>query len=302
MFWSKASDFKRPLILHYHIFKNAGTTVESILQRNFRERFASFDRDDHNSVISDAALLDFLETRAELAAVSSHHLRLPKPVDERYSFFDVVFLRHPIARLWSTYVFYRRMDLGRDPLAVAAQTRAAAEFFELLMQDYPEHACNAQVNLIANKGDRIPAAGDLSRAIEILKQVSVLGVAEHFQETAVLAEHSLRPIFKDLDFSYVAQNVTDGRPKSIDEQLTNFAQMCGKHMLDELQHRNQLDLSLLSFATEELTRRFDRLRRQTRRLANLRARCGMREREVANTIAASNHPYNFALYASSVSN
>jgi Sulfotransferase family len=302
MFWRSARELKRRVILHYHIFKNAGTTVDSILHQNFRVRFATFDSDDHNSFIPNHALLNFLEAHPELAAVASHHLRLPKPVDKRFIFYDIVFLRHPIARLWSTYGFYRRMDRGKDPLAAVAQTRDVREFFQLLIKDYPEHTCNSQVNLIANAGDRIPARSDLPRAAEIVKQASVLGVAELFDESAVCAECSLRPAFKQLDFSYVAQNVTAGRPKSLDEQLVNFQQNCGKDMLDELQQRNQLDLSLVSIATEELVRRFNQIPLHSRRLEHLRTRCRIREEEAANIVMASNHPNNFAFYASLDSN
>jgi hypothetical protein len=302
MFGRGAKDLRRRIILHYHIFKNAGTTVDSILGRNFRGRFANFDSNDHNSVIPNHELLNFLEAHPELVAVTSHHLRLPKPVDQRFIFHDVVFLRHPIARLWSTYGFYRRMDMGKDPLAASAQTRDAREFFRLLIEDYPQHACNAQLNLIANAGDRIPTAADLPRAAEILKQASSLGVAEHFDESAILAEYSLRPVFKKVDFSYVAQNVTDGGPKSLDQQFATFEEKCGKDILDELRRQNQLDLSLLNIGTEEVVRRFNQVPRHAARLEDLRARCRTREEEAASTILASNHPHNFAFYASLQSN
>ena len=297
MFWRSPKRVRRRVILHYHIFKNAGTTLTSILQQNFRAAFASFDRDGHNSVISNDELLQYLQAHPEVIAISSHHLRLPKPVDERFQFYDIVLVRHPIARLWSTYTFYRRMDTGQDPLAAAAKARNAHDFFQLLINQYPEHACNAQVNLIANGGDRIPTAADLPRATEIIRQASALGVAERFEESAVLAEHCLHLVFDRLDFSYVSQNVTDGRPKTLEEQLAQFEQKCGTDMLNELQVRNQLDIALFSAANEELGRRFNQVPDHANRLQNLRARCSTREREVANTIVSSNHPNRFAAYA-----
>ena len=33
----------RLVLLHYHILKNGGSTIEEILRRSFRETFASFD-------------------------------------------------------------------------------------------------------------------------------------------------------------------------------------------------------------------------------------------------------------------
>ena len=52
---------KKPVILHYHIFKNAGTTIEWIFKKNFGENAVSID-DVRNSgtLISNKVLLDLL--------------------------------------------------------------------------------------------------------------------------------------------------------------------------------------------------------------------------------------------------
>src|SRR5437879_150768 len=60
MFRGKTEDSRRQVILLYHIFKNAGSTVESILKNNFRARLARFESDDYNSTVSNEALLEFL--------------------------------------------------------------------------------------------------------------------------------------------------------------------------------------------------------------------------------------------------
>src|SRR5260370_39020588 len=100
MFRGKTEDSRRQVILHYHIFKNAGTTVEPILKNNFRARFARFDSDDYNSTVSNESLLEFLAVHSDVVAITSHHLRPPKPLDDHFVVHDILFLRHPVARLW----------------------------------------------------------------------------------------------------------------------------------------------------------------------------------------------------------
>ena len=297
MFRRKTEDSRRQVILHYHIFKNAGTTVESILKNNFRARFARFDSDDYNSTLSNDALLEFLAVHPEVVAVTSHHLRPPKPVDDRFVFHDILFLRHPVARLWSTYEFYRRSDLETDPLAGAAKTRSAQEFLHLLMEDYPYHANDAQVNMIANAGERLPTDSDLPPAAGVIRQATVLGVAELFDESAVSAEYSLSRAFGGVDFSYVAQNVSAGRPMSLEAQLERFQKHCGTEIFDRIMKLNQLDLALLEIARSEVSRRFHLVPDHGRRLRALRSKCGAQEEAAARTIIASNHPAAFALYA-----
>ncbi len=265
MFRGKTEDSRRQVILHYHIFKNAGTTVESILKNNFRARFASFDSDDYNSTVSNEALLEFLAVHSEVVAITSHHLRPPKPVDDHFVFHDILFLRHPVARLWSTYEFYRRSDLETDPLAGAAKTRSAQEFFQLLTEDYPYHANNAQVNLLANAGGRLPIESDLPRAAEAIRQATVVGVAELFDESV---------------------------------QLERLQRHCGTEVFDRIMRLNQLDLALIETACSEVSRRFHLVPDRARRLKILRSRCAAQKEAVARTIIASNHPAAFASYAS----
>ena len=298
MFPRKTEDSRRQVILHYHIFKNAGTTVESILKNNFRARFARFDSDDYNSTLSYEALLEFLAVHPEVVAVTSHHLRLPKPVDDRFVFHDILFLRHPVARLWSTYEFYRRSDLETDPLAGAAKARSAQEFFQLLIDDYPFHSNNAQVNLLASAGGKLPSDSDVPRAAEVIRQAPALGVAELFDESTVVAESCLGRAFRGLDFSYVAQNVSAGRPMSLDAQLERFQQHCGTEIFNRIITLNQLDLALVKVAHEEVLRRFHLVPHHERRLKALRSRCVAREKAASRIIIASNHPTDFASLAS----
>jgi Sulfotransferase family len=297
MFRRNREDSRRHVILHYHFFKNAGTTIESVLKRNFRAGFALFDSDDHNSAIRNDALLEFLAGHAEVTAVSSHHLRPPKPVDNRFIFHDLLFLRHPIARLWSTYEFYRRSDLERDPLAAAAKTRTPREFFVLLAEDYPYHASNAQLNLLVNAGGKTPTESDLLAAVEVIRQATVLGVAELFDESAISAESSLRQTFGGFDFSYFPQNVSGLHPTSLEAQFARFQKNCGTEVFERILESNRLDVALTEISTKEVLRRFHLVPDYESRLRNFRDRCRAWEGPSARIIIASNHPNGFALYA-----
>jgi hypothetical protein len=84
--------------------------------------FAHLHRRRHDSTVTKTDLFDFLLAHPEIRAVSSHHLRFPKPESDEFFFVDAIFLRHPLDRLRSMYDFYRRMaeDNG-DPLTEHAK-------------------------------------------------------------------------------------------------------------------------------------------------------------------------------------
>lgn len=71
---------KRPLLLHYHIFKNAGTTFDWILERNFRQDALKFDDiTKPRPTLSTEQMLQFLAIHYNAKSISSHQLRFPFP-------------------------------------------------------------------------------------------------------------------------------------------------------------------------------------------------------------------------------
>lgn len=103
----------RHVILHHHIFKNAGSTLDYSLRRQFGCDFASLD-DERHGVVNGAMLLDRLEGDTAIRAISSHHLGAKRYGTAlrhgRYRFFHFALVRRPMARFLSIYKFYRRAE------------------------------------------------------------------------------------------------------------------------------------------------------------------------------------------------
>ncbi len=114
----------RFVILHYHIFKNAGTTIEEILIKTFPAGFAKLDTEDHDALLSNSVLLDLLNSNPGLQAISSHQLRYPVPQVKDFLFFDVCFLRDPLDRIRSMYDYFREKHFPGVTLSDLAPIRA----------------------------------------------------------------------------------------------------------------------------------------------------------------------------------
>src|SRR5687767_12265527 len=104
---------KRRVIIHYHIFKNAGTSVDRMLQESFGEAWASWDTENRDGKISPSELEAFLLDRPHLAALSSHQIVPPLPSRE-LDVFPIVFVRHPIDRAHSAYLFEWQKQQGAE--------------------------------------------------------------------------------------------------------------------------------------------------------------------------------------------
>jgi hypothetical protein len=241
----------RCVLLHYHFFKNAGTTIEEILAHSFGH-FARLDNADPNQPIGNAELLAFLERNPLVQAVSSHHIHYPVPQAPGFLFFDICILRDPIDRLRSTYDYFREKSFAGYPLSDLANRTTLPEFLERLVEDAPFHANDVQVNLVANgEWDRPPGPDDLERATRRILSASFLGVVDMFEESLAAAENSLKIVFPTLNCAQPPANVSSAPRVPLDE-------ICPPAVYERLQRLNTLDLELLKRARAEVARRFER--------------------------------------------
>ncbi len=263
----------RYIILHYHIFKNGGSTIESILEREFPGRFATLHGRNPDSALDASDLRRFLRQNTLVSAISSHHLRYPKPAGRQAVFFDCCFLRHPLARLQSSYSYFRRSGLDH-PLADWARSCTSREFVLRLIDEAPHQVCDVQVMQLANAGafTRPADEQDLDRATSIVREMAIPGLVEMFDESLVVGEYFLRPAFPDLRMEHVPMNVTSASQPP-DDSPEYWISLWGKDLYDTLVRMNELDLELVVRARREVLRRLDLIPRVSEKLMDFRSRC-----------------------------
>ncbi len=244
----------RFVILNYHIFKNAGMSVEEILDRNFGERFVRFDGADRNAHLDNATLLDYLDQNPHVEAVSSHQIRYPMPVVPGFLFFDVCFLRDPLDRIRSMYDYARVKPLEGDPLSDMALSMDLRSFVVRVLSDMPDWICEMQTSFLA--GEEGSSADRLDRATRIVMQSSFLGVVDRFAESIAAGEYFVRPVIAGFRCANAEVNVSKGLRGSLDNRKQRLREVCGDSLYAELVCRNQLDFQLVERARAEVDRRF----------------------------------------------
>lgn len=246
----------RYVLLHYHILKNAGSTIEEALDHSFGHRFARFDRDARNATITPAELLAFVEAQPELLAVSSHHIRYPLPEAPDILFFDTCFLRDPLDRVRSLYDYYRDKPDPGDPVSELANRSEIGDFVTGMVRDFPLQIRNVQVNLIAAAGDSDePTTSDLDIATERMLAASFPGVVDSFDSSARAGEYFLRQVFPELDLNIGPVNVSGGLGGTLPSRIAGLRAACHPAVFEELTRLNQLDLELVARTRAEVQRR-----------------------------------------------
>ncbi|MBX9742031.1 MAG: sulfotransferase family 2 domain-containing protein [Chthoniobacterales bacterium] len=280
----------RHILLHHHLFKNAGSTLDLSLKKYFGETFSEFHADQKSDGrIYPNQLYKHLEQHPHLKALSSHHFfgcDFNRDIEKRllfenrkaYSFHDCVFIRHPVMRLVSMYVYFRTIPKTEDPLHTAASQSSLAEFLNILVGHHPNFVINAQVTIFgANDYGAPPSSQNLERAIARLKKATVLGTVEEYAKTIVLAEYFLQPLFGGLELHYPRhENASDhALLPGYNGSLESIKDILGASYFSDLCDLNDLDIELWHATSKELRRRAFYVKDFAARFKNFSKRCSL---------------------------
>jgi len=243
--------------VHYHLYKNAGSTIDSILDANFSgEERGHLEGPYPWSTVSPSELLEFTLANPKLRAISSHQARLPLPKHPDVTFFPIFFLRHPIDRVGSVYSFERKQPADSiSPSTKIARTAGLASFTEWLVSRDGTGVCrNFQVIHLSADVRDVPEGratlDDYRHALRNLTNLPFFGLVEAFDESLDRMQHYLEPHFGKLDMSHTPINVTAGRKLTIQERIEAIRDELGPSLYRELLEHNALDLLLYEKAEQ----------------------------------------------------
>ncbi|HEV8412031.1 MAG TPA: hypothetical protein VGQ49_00450 [Bryobacteraceae bacterium] len=272
----------RFVLLHYHFFKNAGSTIEEILAHSFFENYARLDTEHFDGVVTQEDLISFLTRHPGMKAVSSHQFSYPVPQVPGYIFFDLCFLRDPLDRIRSMYDYFREKPVPGEPASDLASEQSMGGFIAGLVEHHAYRVSNVQVNMLANGiVNDPPADADLVRAIQVMMKTSFLGVVDYFQESLIAGQYFLRPVFPNLALAQEPANVSSA------SRMETFQTACDPDVYAELVRLNALDSELVNRARAEVHRRFLMVPDGPARLADLQATAGSRTSTSARTGSAA---------------
>jgi hypothetical protein len=241
----------RIVLIHYHLFKNAGSTMDAILGRSFQGRSHGYiEGPEPWSTVRPQELLSYVHANPEVGLVSSHQARLPIPVHSQTRFFPILFLRQPIDRFASVYEYERRQPAdSTSPSAIIARDNDLKTFAEWTIGREATAVCrNFQViHLAGAQGDmRIARATheDYMTALTRLKELPFFGLVESFDESLLGLQHLLRPHLGEIDLAFTIENASPGRLRTLDERLKCIEGELGDALYRDLLEINALDMLL----------------------------------------------------------
>lgn len=252
----------RPFIIHYHIFKNAGSTLDAMLERNFGNLWGNFEKKLPTDRIDVIELAKYIQANPKLIAVSSHHAMMPPPEILGVEVIPILFFRHPLDRIRSVYEFERRQGQHAGPVSKGAEHAARLSFV-----DYLRWRLDTTVNGVVHnhqtfwmihhaRYNRHPIKdAEFEQACARLKDLLFFGLVEQFDESIALLRDLLGE--REISFAteYVARNQSENKASSLEARLVKMQTELGEAMWQELIARNQRDMGLYDLAMQEFNAR-----------------------------------------------
>ena len=240
---TQAAPAGRTILLHYHLFKNAGTSVDEMLRRNFGARWTV--REFHVPPRANAAAVAEFVRRAhpQFDAISSHTALLPVPKVEGVVVFPIVFVRHPIDRLRSAYEFERRQDASTPGARLAKKCDFEGYVRELLRNKHHRQARNFQTFRLSHNGPH-RSGSELERALRAIRELPFVGLVEAYEASMERLQRTLQPEFSTFRAEAMHRNTTRSQKEPLSERLASIEANIGKELYQELCASNRDDLTL----------------------------------------------------------
>lgn len=228
----------RHVVLHYHLFKNAGTSLDRILQQNFGDKWLTREFPP-NGGDNSALVAEWIAGTPEAIAYSSHTMLGPVPGVDDVEIIPVILLRDPVERIRSAYRFERNQDADTWGAQLAKEHDFEGYVKARLERKGDRQCRNFQTERLASlvPGDA-PELERATKALETIHAQGVVGLVDDFDGFLARLGKRLKPHYPDFAGESVRANASAEKGREpLDPSL-----------LSMLVESNALDLEILDYA------------------------------------------------------
>tara|TARA_R110002049_G_scaffold142673_3_gene304565 strand:- start:3281 stop:4045 length:765 start_codon:yes stop_codon:yes gene_type:complete len=241
------SEGMRSVILHYHLFKNAGTSLDESFKANFEpDQWVTkeFPSEAHKN---QKLLHSWIAESDNARCFSSHTAQLPPPKIEGVRIFPVIFLRHPIDRVASVYAFERRQGSDTYGSELARRTDLS-QYVEARLARLHDYQCrNFHVHRFAAMFPRAPGSV-LERAQKAVLNLPFVGVVSRFDQSLQRLESALRAFgFSEIALKSTQKNVSRDIDMTMDERIEEIREKMSPETYRALIEANRDDIAFYEF-------------------------------------------------------
>lgn len=249
------------ILLHLHIFKNAGTSFDRSLRQLFGYKLIAYDTEHAGGKISIAQLAELQQANPNARAITSHQVSLPVPVYEGVIFHPVFFLRNPIERIQSCYHF------EKDVQKLMTEDISMEQYVRRSLNNPSINACfGIQLATIAdnryfthwNRSEITDVV--INNALNNLQIARCFGVVDRFDESVQYIAHRMKQFFPEFNQAVQTKkhNVSSAS-QDIDDKVAYVKDSLSAQTYQSLLEELQPEILLYDKAKEVFNNRYNQL-------------------------------------------
>ena len=243
---------KKVIVAHYHFFKNAGTSVDVILKQNFGAAWSQIEFPKISQQSNSQLVQNWLVKQQNISAFSSHTALFPLPILDNTLVLPIVFLRHPIIRLWSVYNFERKHRQILNHSIKLAQEKDFAGYLNYQLDQAPNRSCRNFQTYRFSWLNSQPDKTELEQALNGLDLLPIVGIVAEFDLSMELYRQAIAKYYPLFQVQSVHKNITSEGNLSQTEKLDLIRANLDQNTYQRLLDANQDDLQLYEAAKNKL--------------------------------------------------
>jgi len=241
----------RKVILHYHLFKNAGTSLDAAFKENFSEEKGEWVTKEfpNQPAANREQVRQWILDNPQAKCFSSHTAIFPVPEFEDIEVFPVIFVRHPIDRIASAYSFEKNQKVDTFGSVLARNTDLKGYIETRLALPHDRQCRDFHAHRFA--ANNIIAKGEYDSPLKEIDNLPFIGLVERYEESLELLETKLVQFgFEDISFKVVKQNVSQDSKLSVSEKVEKVRDKLGEELYSRLLADNSTDFDLYNLVKE----------------------------------------------------
>ncbi|HSI58882.1 MAG TPA: hypothetical protein VLA16_15090 [Ideonella sp.] len=232
----------RRVFVHYHLFKNAGTSLDRWLRVQFGDGWHAHEGD--RSLWPADHVMSYLRLNPEVKLLSSHTALLAPSgwvAAADLEIMPIVFLRHPIDRARSVYEFELHQQADTEGASQAKALSIRAYFEWRLSRSGDRTVRNFQSHRLRFAG--MAGADELALALDALQRLPFVGLVESF-EASLQRLARLLPAQAFVPPPPARLNRTQVAGSDLPQRLAELRSALGDALFARLVEANRSDLLL----------------------------------------------------------
>jgi len=243
----------RKVILHYHLFKNAGTSLDAAFKENFSEEKGEWVTKEfpNQPAANREQVRQWILDNPQAKCFSSHTALFPVPEFDDIEVFPVIFIRHPLDRIASAYTFEAKQKVDTFGSVLARNTSLEGYISVRLSLTQDRQCRNYHTFRLATCTQKSQEA-ELLSALTTMESLPFVGLVEQYNQSTERLNIALNKSgFKNINLKPQQKNQSSNSSIGLQDKIESLQKKLSPIVFSKLLEANENDSKIYEYVKEK---------------------------------------------------